>query len=152
MAAWFKIIKDLTKNRPIIYGGTCALIGYQFGMKHQRESANRALPSGFPKTCSHEYTQQALNNITPQRHMYMEESNTNMLTKIQLQFPDKVKKIVGPNNVTTNELLTGARIGKGVAYCVIHPNTLSEAVNVLQACSNANVAVIPMGKNTSLTG
>ena len=35
---------------------------------------------------------------------------------------------------------------------VIHPNTLSEAVNVLQACSNANVAVIPMGKNTSLTG
>mgnify|MGYP000263715874 CR=1 FL=1 len=53
--AWFKIIKDLTKNRPIIYGGTCALIGYQFGIKHQRESANRALPSGFPKTCSHEY-------------------------------------------------------------------------------------------------
>ena len=78
----FTKIKDLTKNRPIIYGGTCALIGYQFGIKHQRESANRALPSGFPKTCSHEYTQQAINNITPQRHMYMEESNTNMLTNL----------------------------------------------------------------------
>ena len=32
------------------------------------------------------------------------------------------------------------------------PNSLAEAVKVLQACANANVAVIPMGKNTSLTG
>ena len=58
------------------------LIGYQFGMKHQRESANRALPSGFQNVFADIHNKPSI--ILLHKHMYMEESNTNMLTKIQL--------------------------------------------------------------------
>ena len=74
------------------------------------------------------------------------------LTKKQQQLPRDIADIVGPSNIDTNQSLKGARIGTGIAYCVVSPNSLAEAVKVLQACANANVAVIPMGKNTSLTG
>ena len=136
-------LSKIIRSRPIIYGTACALVGYQFGVKNERESARRIIPNGWPSTCSIEYVQTT-------NRVHMEEVNT--LTKMQQKLPNMVKKIVGEKNVVTNKMVKGARIGKGIAYCIVQPNTLLEAVEVLQACADANVAVIPTGKNTSLTG
>ena len=46
----------------------------------------------------------------------------------------------------------GARVGKGEALAVCRPGSLREAVAVLRACVAVNVAMIPQGRNTGLTG
>lgn len=46
----------------------------------------------------------------------------------------------------------GSRLGKGTALAHVSPGTLKEAIKVLELCVAADVAVIPQGANTSLTG
>ena len=64
--------------------------------------------------------------------------------------PDRLRAIVP--KVEAHVVQIGARIGKGEALAVVQPDTLQQAVDVLQACVDADVCVIPQGANTGLTG
>jgi len=69
-----------------------------------------------------------------------------------LELPKNLEDIVGRSNVSCNVKQIGSRLGKGVALAVVRPGTLEEAVRVLEACVAADVAVIPQGANSGLTG
>ena len=48
--------------------------------------------------------------------------------------------------------LKGSRLGKGDAFVVVHPSTIQQALDCLQASVDADACVIPQGANTGLTG
>ena len=74
------------------------------------------------------------------------------LTPAQEALPSKLSKIVGAANVEQSVEQRGSRLGKGLAFAVVKPGTLQEAVDALQACVDADACVIPQGANTGLTG
>lgn len=74
------------------------------------------------------------------------------LSEAQKQLPAQLGKIVGAGNVKSGVTLKGSRLGQGTAMAVVRPGSLQEAVEVLKACVAADVAVLPQGANTSLTG
>jgi len=65
---------------------------------------------------------------------------------------DKLGNIVGSSYVRKNYKQKGSRLGHGTALAYVQPGTLKEAVEVLQVCVKADVAILPQGANTSLTG
>lgn len=74
------------------------------------------------------------------------------LTPDQLALAKCVEGIVGRPHVKHKVKLTGSMVGQGTALLVVSPGTLAEAVKVLRACVSADVAVLPQGANTGLTG
>lgn len=77
-------------------------------------------------------------------------------TEAHKQLPQALAAIVGTEHVlaggSASQYTIGARVGKGEALAVCRPGTLEEAVAVLRVCVAADVAVIPQGRNTGLTG
>lgn len=73
-------------------------------------------------------------------------------TPAQAKIGATLEGIVGKENVSAHVRMRGSRIGEGTAEVVVKPGTLTEAVKVLEACVAADVAVLPQGANTSLTG
>jgi len=74
------------------------------------------------------------------------------LTEPQKNLATKLEGVVGKANVKQNVDMMGVRLGRGTAFLVVKPGTLEEAMKALQACVDADVAIIPQGGNTSLTG
>lgn len=74
------------------------------------------------------------------------------LTPAQQGLPGKLSSIVGPDNVQENVEQRGSRLGRGEAFVVVKPGSIQEAVDALQACVEAEAAVLPQGANTGLTG
>mmetsp|Transcript_34057 Transcript_34057/g.45004 ORF Transcript_34057/g.45004 Transcript_34057/m.45004 type:complete len:654 (+) Transcript_34057:103-2064(+) len=77
------------------------------------------------------------------------------LTEAQATLPEKLKSLVGESNVlggTTTQYTKGSRLGHGTALAIARPGTLAEAIQVLEACVAAGVAIVPQGANTGLTG
>eukprot|EP00434_Breviolum_minutum_P031866 symbB.v1.2.028181.t1/scaffold2963.1/size66434/2 len=74
------------------------------------------------------------------------------LTDAQKKLPEELKKLLGAQNVSSNVTLRGSRLGKGTALLVAKPLSLREALQTLEICAKANVAILPQGANTSLTG
>ncbi len=52
----------------------------------------------------------------------------------------------------TKPYVKGIRLGQGEALAVIKPQTLQEAKTALEICTRYNVAILPQGQNTGLTG
>ena len=71
---------------------------------------------------------------------------------------NQLRRIVGKDHVYTETdsgqsiYLKGARLGAGKALAVVRPGSLQEAVDALQAVSDAGAVLIPQGANTGLTG
>ena len=57
------IISKVVRRRPWVYGAACALVGYQLGIQHEKESARRVVPKGFPRSCAVEYESTVRNSI-----------------------------------------------------------------------------------------
>jgi len=80
------------------------------------------------------------------------------LTDAQVALPEKLKSLVGADQVLgsnsrgTAVYTKGARLGNGKALAIVKPGTLKEAVEVLKECVKADVALLPQGANTGLTG
>eukprot|EP00931_Biecheleriopsis_adriatica_P036499 TRINITY_DN21021_c0_g1_i1.p1 TRINITY_DN21021_c0_g1~~TRINITY_DN21021_c0_g1_i1.p1 ORF type:complete len:660 (+),score=124.30 TRINITY_DN21021_c0_g1_i1:159-1982(+) len=74
------------------------------------------------------------------------------LSEAQRALPSKLQKLVGREHVSTSVTLKGSRLGQGTAMAVVKPGSISEAIAVLEACVAADVAVLPQGANTGLTG
>eukprot|EP00929_Paragymnodinium_shiwhaense_P023701 TRINITY_DN14781_c0_g1_i1.p1 TRINITY_DN14781_c0_g1~~TRINITY_DN14781_c0_g1_i1.p1 ORF type:complete len:663 (+),score=158.98 TRINITY_DN14781_c0_g1_i1:125-2113(+) len=74
------------------------------------------------------------------------------LTESQKEVTAKLEGIVGSGNVKKNYYQKGSRLGAGTALAHVSPGTLQETIDVLKACVAADVAVLPQGANTSLTG
>mmetsp|Transcript_114751 Transcript_114751/g.335550 ORF Transcript_114751/g.335550 Transcript_114751/m.335550 type:complete len:691 (-) Transcript_114751:42-2114(-) len=74
------------------------------------------------------------------------------MTEAQSKLTGKLESIVGSSNIKRNADMKGSRLGRGTAMVMVKPGSMKEAVEVLQACVAADVAVIPQGANTSLTG
>ena len=74
------------------------------------------------------------------------------LSAKQEQLPKTLQEIVGNAHVQLNVEQRGSRIGKGTAFAVVRPGTLQEAVDVLQACVDADACIKPQGANSGLTG
>ena len=73
------------------------------------------------------------------------------LTAAQAALVGSLRAVVGAEHVRTSNLApftVGARMGKGEALAVVQPGTLQQAVDALQACVDADVAVVPQGANT----
>jgi hypothetical protein len=73
------------------------------------------------------------------------------LTAAQAALVEKLRAVVGADHVRTSNIAAftvGARMGKGEALAVVQPGTLQQAVDALQACVDADVAVVPQGANT----
>lgn len=43
---------------------------------------------------------------------------------------------------------TGTMVGKGHAMAVVSPGSLRDAIQVLEACLDADVAILPQGRRT----
>jgi D-lactate dehydrogenase len=123
-------------------GGLISVGGgaYWLGVTTERNRGHRSseLPSGQPRSC---VDCDAPDNITVSQKV----------------LPDTLRRIVGQKYVISDNnasaaYTTGARIGKGEALAVCMPGTLNEAVSALRACVEADVAIIPQGRNTGLTG
>mmetsp|Transcript_80826 Transcript_80826/g.142549 ORF Transcript_80826/g.142549 Transcript_80826/m.142549 type:complete len:652 (+) Transcript_80826:30-1985(+) len=74
------------------------------------------------------------------------------LTDAQKELTQKLQGIVGKDHVAANVIETGTMVGSGQALAVVRPGSLEEAVEVLKACIAADVAVVPQGAKTGLTG
>mmetsp|Transcript_95001 Transcript_95001/g.198543 ORF Transcript_95001/g.198543 Transcript_95001/m.198543 type:complete len:669 (+) Transcript_95001:107-2113(+) len=74
------------------------------------------------------------------------------ISEDQKQLASKLSDVVGSGNVRQHYSQKGSRLGRGTALAHVSPGTLEEAVKVLELCTAANVAVLPQGANTSLTG
>lgn len=74
------------------------------------------------------------------------------LTEAQKVLSTELDGIVGSKYVRRNYTQKGSRLGQGTALAHVSPGTMKEAVQVLKACVAADVAVLPQGANTSLTG
>lgn len=80
------------------------------------------------------------------------------LSEAQRRLPEQLVGIVGAVHVLSGggremaPFTTGARIGRGEALAVCLPGTLKEAIAVMRACVAADVAILPQGRNTGLTG
>jgi len=105
-------------------------IGYWAGRKDS-EQRQRNLPAGF-NAC-------ACCDARP-------------LTGAQQALKPKLEGIVGAANIQANVYQKGSRLGEGHAFVVVKPGTIQQAVDVLQACVDADVCVLPQGANTGLTG
>lgn len=74
-----------------------------------------------------------------------------LLTAAQAALVGNLRAVVGADHVRTSNIApftVGARMGNGEALAVVQPGTLQQAVDVLQACVDADVAVVPQGANT----
>ena len=71
-------------------------------------------------------------------------------------FLSSMEDAVGRDNVlvgsASKEFLTGTRVGQGKAVCVVKPCSLQDAVKAVQVCVDHDMAIIPQGGNTGLTG
>jgi len=74
------------------------------------------------------------------------------LTDTQREMISKLHLIVGKKHVTENVTEVGTMVGRGQALAVVRPGTLEEAVEVLKACVAADVAIVPQGAKTGITG
>jgi len=70
----------------------------------------------------------------------------------QRALPNELAAVVGAGHVKKNHTQKGSRIGQGTSLAHVSPGTLAEAVKVLEMCTKADVAIVPQGANTSLTG
>ena len=57
------IISKVVRRRPWVYGAACALVGYQLGVQHEKESARRVVPKGYPRSCAVEYESTVRNSM-----------------------------------------------------------------------------------------
>eukprot|EP00428_Durinskia_dybowskii_P008077 CAMPEP_0170289438 /NCGR_PEP_ID=MMETSP0116_2-20130129/44786_1 /TAXON_ID=400756 /ORGANISM="Durinskia baltica, Strain CSIRO CS-38" /LENGTH=697 /DNA_ID=CAMNT_0010540875 /DNA_START=88 /DNA_END=2179 /DNA_ORIENTATION=+ len=73
-------------------------------------------------------------------------------TENQKALPDRLAEVVGASYVKRNYTQKGSRLGRGTSLAHVSPGTLAEAAEVLKLCVAADVAIIPQGANTSLTG
>ena len=136
---------------------------------NEREEAVRVLPSGYPRLCCGEnlpfsrlgnelFSPRTVNASAYKSRVETESRSlgggpggrANSLED-HTAFFDKLAAIVGAKNclVTPSETqpyCTGARLGHGTALVVCLPRTLSEAVAVLRACVDEDVAVLPQVK------
>lgn len=133
----------------VILAGTALVVGYAAGVASTRESMeeHRELPSGWPHSCA----------VGMATATTASAEGAAQLTAEQRALPQKLARRVGSEHVITDGKASaaytrGARIGDGRALAVVRPGTLSEAVDVLQLCVDAGVAVLPQGANTGLTG
>ena len=135
-----------------------------FRDRSSNKNAKWVLPNGLPRTCSlvgdtHAHTRPEIHVLTPITVPVASEAShgDQELTESQRRLGDELRALVGGAYVHSSESSTrtytqGARLGKGTALAVCQPGSLEEAVQVLQACVAADVAVIPQGSSTlSLT-
>jgi D-lactate dehydrogenase (quinone) len=129
-----------------------AVTGFACGVANERDRAARVLPDGFPRSCGADGGVLALPTGDSQgTHGVVCEPSQSLTTK-QRQLCTRLQSIVGQEYVEQRKVLVGARIGKGEALAVCSPGTLQEAIEALRVCAAANVAIIPQGRNTGLTG
>jgi D-lactate dehydrogenase len=74
------------------------------------------------------------------------------LTAAQKALPEKLKGIVGSGSVKEKHLQKGSRLGQGTSLAYVKPKTMQQAIDVLQECVSADVAIVPQGANSGLTG
>lgn len=74
------------------------------------------------------------------------------LTDSQRGLTDQLIEAVGSGHVKRNYTQKGSRLGQGTSLAYVSPGTMREAIRALELCVAADVAVIPQGANTSLTG
>lgn len=70
----------------------------------------------------------------------------------EAELPEALEAIVGREHVRRNYTQRGSRLGQGTAIAHVSPGTLRQALDALKACVSADVAIVPQGANTSLTG
>ena len=107
-------------------------------------TTDRVLPSGIPRGCCSCDSPPVEFNLSDR----------------QKALPSQLSKIVGAENVlsglfedsTNTTYLKGARLGRGKAFAIITPTTISAAVKALEAIVDADCIIIPQGQNTGLTG
>lgn len=142
-------MSKLFTKRSFIIGASCAIGGYVLGLTSERARQGRTLTSGFPRACS---DADCTGHHDAKKPTVSSEPN-NLQRTVLL---DQLRSIMGPEHVLTGSAASpfskGIRIGKGEALAVCQPGSLREAADALKACVTANVAVIPQGKNTGLTG
>lgn len=79
-------------------------------------------------------------------------------TEVPVKLVTRLKEIVGAGNVVDPRTQSaaaytkGMRIGEGHAGAVVKPGSIREALEVVQACVDEGVVILPQGANTSLTG
>lgn len=132
---------------PIALASLSLAVGYALG-QHQSSSDSscehsqpRILPSGLPRTCCDEPTDENL-------------------TEDQRTLSQRLGQIVGSSNVldgrkdttNTSQFLKGARLGAGNALAIVTPRGLKECVECVQAIVDADCTILPQGANTGLTG
>jgi len=74
------------------------------------------------------------------------------LTDVQKSLVPTLQGIVGSSHVKADHTQKGSRLGKGSAMAHVTPQSLKQVIEVMQACIAADVAILPQGANTSLTG
>lgn len=73
-------------------------------------------------------------------------------TDAQKALPEQLSAVVGSAHVRRGYTQKGSRIGQGTSLAHVSPGSLAEAARVLELCVAADVAIVPQGANTSLTG
>lgn len=119
-------------------GGTAAggallfSTGVYVGRADERNK-HKVLPSA--RTCC---------DAPPLQHMMTEQDRE--------QLASRLRQVVGPSNVQESVTCRGSRLGQGVAFAVVSPGSLKEAIRCLELAVEAKCAVLPQGANTGLTG
>ena len=74
---------------------------------------------------------------------------------MQQQLLDRLAAIVGPTHVLTGDGLESyeqdwRKRARGRALAVVRPGSTQEVADVVKACSDARVSIVPQGGNTGL--
>ena len=69
------------------------------------------------------------------------------LTVAQEALRPKLREIVGAAHVVEQVEQKGSRLGAGVAFAVVKPGSLQEALDCLQACVDADCCVVGRSRN-----
>ena len=138
-----RVLRGKGSLKTLAIVGLSLSAGFALGQSYhpsQEPDRDHPLPNGLPRTCC--------------------DAQEDKLSDVQKALPEKLKKIVGKENVldgrvaTTQTLpfLRGARLGQGRALCIVTPRFLQDVVDVVQAIVDADAIVVPQGQNTGLTG
>jgi D-lactate dehydrogenase len=114
--------------RVVLAAGAAGAVGGFAAGDHDARLRRMVLPSSYPSCCEA------------------------ALSDAQKALPEKLGEIVGKTHVKVNYTQKGSRLGKGTALAYVQPGTMREAIDALQACVKADVAVLPQGANSGLTG
>jgi FAD/FMN-containing dehydrogenase len=71
------------------------------------------------------------------------------------EFLEQLRSIVGPTNVLTEGDLTGYELDwrkreRGKALAVVRPSSTEQVAQVVKACVEAAVSIVPQGGNTGM--